>query len=95
VLDAWAKRRMQVSGAPRWAVSIDGQPALYMKCLESETAADGCAFGQIPVRTVDEAGHLHFCPYRRDFTRIYTCAVYSSGEHRWARALMRLIRADG
>ncbi len=92
-LDRWARSKVRVSGAPRWAVTVDGKPVVYMHCLASETAADGCLFGQIPVRTVDELGHVHFCPHHADFTAVYTCSVYSSGEHRWARAVDRLIRS--
>ena len=94
-LDRWARTRLPTTTLPRWAVSVDGHAALYMRCQRGETEADGCAFGMIPVRTLNESGHLHFCPYLVDFTKEYTCSTYSSGEHRWARAVMKVLRERG
>jgi len=93
-IDAWAQgvEHVATSSAPRDAVSLHGAFAVALPCLRGETAKDGCRRGWIPVRTTNAKYHLHFCPYDADFTYFFTCSVYSSGEVRWARATMRLLK---
>lgn len=90
---AWAQQAAHVatSTSPRTAVSLHGAFTEALPCLPSESARRGCREGQIPVRTIDATYHLHFCPHAADFTRQFTCAAYSSGEVRWARATMWLL----
>jgi hypothetical protein len=89
----WASHDEHVatSFGPRRSVSLNDGFALELRCLPGETAQQGCVDGEIPVRTLDDYYHLHFCPHVRDFTFFFTCAVYSSGETRWARATMSLL----
>jgi hypothetical protein len=93
-IDHWAKRTQKVAVAygPRKSVARNDGFALRLRCLPGETKKLGCANGEIPVRTLDGHFHEHFCPYVRDITFGFTCAVYSSGEARWARATMSLLR---
>ena len=90
----WARvtEHVKTSIAPSAAVSLHGKFTETLRCLSGETAMLGCVKGKIVVRTLDAKWHLHFCPYAKDFTPFFTCAVYSSGETRWARATMRLLR---
>ncbi len=89
----WASQveHVTTSFGPRRSVSLNDGFALELRCLPGETAQQGCVDGEIPVRTLDDYYHLHFCPHVRDFTFFFTCAVYSSGETRWARATMSLL----
>jgi hypothetical protein len=80
-----------VSYAARNAVSRGGKFALFLPCLATETATTGCAAGVIPVRTVNDPVHTHFCPYEGDWVKGFLCGAYSSGEHRWAAAVDKLI----
>ena len=93
----WAvtSEHVAVSLSPRMAVSLRGAFTVDLPCLRGETARQGCVAGEIPVRTVDDKYHLHFCPRKRDFAPGFTCIVYSSGERRWAAATMRLLRTYG
>lgn len=93
-IDAWALdvEHVATSSAPSDAVSLHGAFSEELPCLRGETAKDGCRGGWIPVRTMDAKYHLHFCPYDADFTYFFTCSVYSSGEVRWARATMGLLK---
>lgn len=92
-VDNWASRveHVAISYGPRRSVSFHDGFALQLHCLPGETAQEGCVDGEIPVRTLDDYYHLHFCPLVRDLTYFFTCAVYSSGETRWARATMSLL----
>lgn len=85
---------VHVADGPRRSVSLHDRFALRLRCLRDETAQDGCVDGEIPVRTLDAAYHLHFCPYVADITFFFTCAVYSSGQTRWARATMSLLAGE-
>jgi len=90
----WARvtEHVKTAVAPRAAVSRHGAFTETLPCLSTETAMVGCVRGRIAVRTLDAKWHLHFCPHVEDITPFFTCAVYSSGETRWARATMRLLR---
>lgn len=92
-IDEWAARTEHVEDAlaPRRSVSLHDGFALKLRCLPTEAAQQGCVDGEIAVRTVDDYYHLHFCPRVRDLTFFFTCAVYSSGETRWARSTMSLL----
>jgi hypothetical protein len=94
-LMAWAHydQHVDVAFATRLALSAAGNFALYLPCQKGEGAAQGCVNGQIAVRTVDATYHLHFCPYTKDLTIVFTCAAYSSGQERWAAAAMQLLKA--
>jgi hypothetical protein len=77
------------SDAPRASVSNpDGSFAATLPCLPSETAADGCVDGSIPVRAPDG---LHFCPTGFQVA----CPEYSSGAFRFGTAEATVINADG
>ena len=93
-LMAWAhyQQHVDVALATRVALSVGGQFSLYLPCRRGETLRDGCAGGRIAVRTIDQTYHLHFCPYLKDFTPVFTCATYSSGQERWATAAMQVLR---
>jgi len=80
-----------ISTAPRLAVSNGGTYADYMHCLKTETAAMGCTKRQIAVRTVATGWQLglHFCPGGLPLAYPWFCSTYSSGEYRWAKAVVK------
>ncbi len=82
-----------VSIAPyvRDALSSDGGYTDTLPCLPGETEAMGCSAGIIPVRTTSgtQAG-LHLCPGGLP-TYPWFCDTYSSGEVRFAGALLQSI----
>jgi hypothetical protein len=66
----------------------DGKPAMFLPCLNSETAEMGCTDGQIKVRSDDG---IHFCPTNNPDPKKFNCtAKYASGAVRYAYAM-----ADG
>jgi hypothetical protein len=91
---AWAQQtqHVEVAWTPRLAVALFGTFTEVLPCMHFETAKLGCSKGWIPVRTLNTKYHVHFCPAAYEFTARFTCSVYSSGETRWARATMRLLR---
>jgi len=90
---AWAHaiKHVHTSWLPRESVALFGAFTEALPCMGTETASLGCERGWILVRTLNTKYHVHFCPYVEEFTLRFTCAVYSSGETRWTRAVMRLL----
>jgi hypothetical protein len=79
------------SDLPRLALSRDGHPSVFLRCEPNEGAKVGCYLDAIAVRQIDDPLHVHFCPFRKDVVAGFLCGVYSSGEHRWADAVDKLI----
>ena len=72
---------------PRQSVSdAGGNYTPTLPCLASETAADGCTAGVIPIRAPDGT---HFCP--TGFVTV--CPEYSSGAYRFGTATASAIEA--
>jgi hypothetical protein len=87
---AYKYRGVSVSGTIRSTFGGNKYTA-YKKCLATETAAQGCVNGLIPIRTVPPApdAGLHLCPTGLLGTPVIaTCPEYSSGEVRWGRIVV-------
>jgi hypothetical protein len=87
---AYKYRGVSVSGTIRSAFG-GNKYTPYKKCLGTETAAQGCVNGLIPIRTVPPAldAGLHLCPTGLLGTAVIaTCPEYSSGEVRWGRIIV-------
>jgi hypothetical protein len=79
-----------VTTAASVAVTPAGTFTAFLPCLKNETAKQGCVGGQIRVRNADG---LHLCPVSFATTGTKPCAVYSSGERRWAAAVVKAIKS--
>ncbi len=82
---------VSISPYVRDALSVNGAYAESMPCLATETLELGCVNGTIPVRTtIGIQRGLHLCPIGLpDFP--WFCTVYSSGETRFADAVLRSV----
>lgn len=82
---------VSISGAVRSVLSNSGAYAPTKPCIAIETPAMGCdSLGRIAIRTVPgyvDAG-LHLCPIGLVPGTNSVCAVYSSGEFRFGRAMV-------
>lgn len=81
---------VSIATTPRKKVTLRGAYVDYMKCLKSETAAQGCVAGQIAVRSL-VATRGHFCPTGLPSTLPFECAEYSSGEWRYGTAELKAV----
>jgi len=72
------------------AVVEGGRFTAALPCLPSESAAEGCVDGRIPVRALDG---VHFCPVRTGPGTDH-CPVYSSGAVRFGLAMAGPVRRD-
>ena len=84
---------VEITEAPRDAVTDRGRFVTSLPCLTTETVASGCRQGQIPVR---EPAGLHFCPsgYASGLAVFAGCPRYSSGAYRFGRAVYKVATAD-
>jgi hypothetical protein len=85
--------RVSVSAALRTALSKAAKYTDTKPCLSTETAAQGCANGLIAIRTLTapiQAGN-HLCPGGLPDAYPWFCTTYSSGEFRFARALVNTL----
>jgi hypothetical protein len=82
------------SSAARSSLATNNRYVDYKKCLSGETAAQGCGTdGLIAIRTLSapvQAGN-HLCAAGLPDTFPWFCAAYSSGEVRFAKALVDTI----
>lgn len=75
------------------ALSSDGAYTPTMPCLASEGAAEGCLKHSITIRTtVGLQAGLHLCPAGLASDFPWPCPTYSSGEFRFAKAVVNGLR---
>ena len=75
------------------ALSSDGAYTQTMPCLASEGAAEGCLQHSITIRTtVGPQAGLHLCPAGLESDFPWPCPTYSSGEFRFAKAVVTGLR---
>ena len=75
------------------ALSSDGAYTPTMPCLASEGAAEGCLQHSITIRTtVGPQAGLHLCPAGLESDFPWPCPTYSSGEFRFAKAVVTGLR---
>jgi hypothetical protein len=83
---------VSISTRGRAALSNVGRYTPTKRCATTETVAMGCnpATHRIAVRTIVAGPQigLHFCPAGLPAPYPWFCATYSSGEFRWARAVV-------
>ena len=80
---------VSIAGNIRNALAKNGKYTAYKPCLTTESTQPDCVNGVIPIRTIvgSQTG-LHLCPGGLPTVYPYFCPTYSSGEYRFAKALV-------
>ncbi len=92
---AYLHHGVSIASSLRTALSANGLYAQTKPCIATETLAQGCVNGRIDIRTrpgLIDSG-LHLCPTGLQPGTFGVCAVYSSGEFRFARAMVNSLVA--